>query len=258
MGFEGFNWLEKGLKVFVRDERFERKRLSAVFASQEPFGTHKYSYIANVCVAKYARRQGIASNMLYLATDVALTSGMKQLFVHVNADNKPAQDLSIFKERECTVPKDDGTLVSYIGFRAQHDNARGPMKGGIRYHRESLYAFLVLFAIGEMLAFATQAPVNFVCLHSVKPSLRPLSMAISTVSIHIFGIVPSSPLVGLLQDRINNWRATALILTSILFISAIIWLFGIHSVDRSNDESENKVTLVDKSRATPLLNEKTT
>ncbi|XP_012828319.1 PREDICTED: probable sphingolipid transporter spinster homolog 2 isoform X2 [Erythranthe guttata] len=71
---------------------------------------------------------------------------------------------------------------------------------------KSLYAFLALFAIGELLVFATQAPVNFVCLHSVKPSLRPLSMAMSTVAIHIFGDVPSSPLVGLLQDKIDNGR----------------------------------------------------
>ncbi|GAB2286111.1 hypothetical protein Dimus_020535, partial [Dionaea muscipula] len=35
-----------------------------------------------------------------------------------------------------------------------------------------------------------EAPVNYVCLRSVKPSLRPLSMAISTVSIHVFGDVP--------------------------------------------------------------------
>ncbi|KAL3619932.1 hypothetical protein CASFOL_034844 [Castilleja foliolosa] len=41
-----------------------------------------------------------------------------------------------FDQVECTVPKDDGTLVSYIGFRVQHDNVRGPMKGGIRYHPE--------------------------------------------------------------------------------------------------------------------------
>lgn len=40
---------------------------------------------------------------------------------------------------ECTIPKDDGTLQSYIGFRIQHDNARGPMKGGIRYHPEVIY-----------------------------------------------------------------------------------------------------------------------
>nr|GMD83351.1 glutamate dehydrogenase B [Ipomoea batatas] len=37
---------------------------------------------------------------------------------------------------ECTIPKDDGSLVSFVGFRVQHDNARGPMKGGIRYHPE--------------------------------------------------------------------------------------------------------------------------
>lgn len=96
----------------------------------------------------------------------------------------------------------------------------------------SMYAFLALFAIGELLVFATQVnycfkankslliplkrhlidkklleyllfplqgPVNFICLHCVKPSLRPLSMAISTVSIHIFGDVPSAPLVGVLE-----------------------------------------------------------
>ncbi|GMP87164.1 hypothetical protein CsSME_00039662 [Camellia sinensis var. sinensis] len=37
---------------------------------------------------------------------------------------------------ECTIPKDDGNLASFVGFRVQHDNARGPMKGGIRYHPE--------------------------------------------------------------------------------------------------------------------------
>ncbi|KAL8541692.1 hypothetical protein ACS0TY_002814 [Phlomoides rotata] len=124
----------------------------------------------------------------------------------------------------------------------------------------SLYAFLALFAIGELLVFATQAPVNFVCLHSVKPSLRPLSMAMSTVSIHIFGDVPSSPLVGLLQDRIDNWRATALILTSILFLAAGIWFIGIflHCVDRYDEDSEHSGPAVDKSNSTPLLVEKTT
>ncbi|KAB2619121.1 glutamate dehydrogenase 1-like [Pyrus ussuriensis x Pyrus communis] len=37
---------------------------------------------------------------------------------------------------ECTIPKNDGILASFVGFRVQHDNARGPMKGGIRYHPE--------------------------------------------------------------------------------------------------------------------------
>ncbi|XP_022740272.1 probable sphingolipid transporter spinster homolog 2 isoform X1 [Durio zibethinus] len=119
----------------------------------------------------------------------------------------------------------------------------------------SLYGFIVLFAVGELLVFATQAPVNYVCLHCVKPSLRPLSMAISTVSIHIFGDVPSSPLVGVLQDNINNWRETALILTSIFFLAAGIWFIGVflHSVDKSNDESESQVSAPTMANRKPLL-----
>lgn len=48
---------------------------------------------------------------------------------------------------ECTIPKDDGSLASYVGFRIQHDNARGPMKGGIRYHPEVLQPFFFFFVI---------------------------------------------------------------------------------------------------------------
>nr|CAA69601.2 NADH glutamate dehydrogenase [Nicotiana plumbaginifolia] len=54
-------------------------------------------------------------------------------------DSKLEQCLLIpFREIkvECTIPKDDGSLATFIGFRVQHDNARGPMKGGIRYHPE--------------------------------------------------------------------------------------------------------------------------
>ncbi|WP_437202645.1 Glu/Leu/Phe/Val family dehydrogenase [Planctomicrobium sp. SH664] len=31
---------------------------------------------------------------------------------------------------------DDGQIATYIGYRVQHDKARGPMKGGLRYHPE--------------------------------------------------------------------------------------------------------------------------
>ncbi|XP_075654547.1 putative sphingolipid transporter spinster homolog 2 [Castanea sativa] len=119
----------------------------------------------------------------------------------------------------------------------------------------SLYGFIPFFSVGELLVFATQAPVNYVCLHCVKPSLRPLAMAMSTVSIHIFGDVPSSPLVGVLQDYVNNWRETALILTSILFIAAGIWLIGIFlkSVDKFNVGDENEVSTVEKANMKPLL-----
>jgi glutamate dehydrogenase (NAD(P)+) len=37
---------------------------------------------------------------------------------------------------ECTIQLDDGSTGTFVGFRVQHDDARGPMKGGIRYHPE--------------------------------------------------------------------------------------------------------------------------
>jgi glutamate dehydrogenase (NAD(P)+) len=43
-------------------------------------------------------------------------------------------------KREVTVQipveMDDGTLETLVGYRVQHNNARGPMKGGLRYHWE--------------------------------------------------------------------------------------------------------------------------
>ncbi|BBH09271.1 Major facilitator superfamily protein [Prunus dulcis] len=169
---------------------------------------------------------------------------------------------------------------------------------------KNMYAFLALFAVGELLVFATQGPVNYICLHCVKPSMRPLSMAISTVSIHLFGMYLPHLLLefsrfaflysmdrsvsfhlyyepinhelhnlieyfvfpfgfGLVltaQDSINNWRVTALILTSIFIPAAGIWFIGIflHSVDRFNEESENQITTTERSNTTPLLKGKKT
>lgn len=37
---------------------------------------------------------------------------------------------------ECDLVRDDGSIATYVGYRVQHDESRGPMKGGIRYHPE--------------------------------------------------------------------------------------------------------------------------
>lgn len=37
---------------------------------------------------------------------------------------------------QVAVEMDDGQVQTYIGYRIQHDKARGPMKGGLRYHPE--------------------------------------------------------------------------------------------------------------------------
>src|SRR3954454_24643137 len=51
-----------------------------------------------------------------------------------------ARDLlrSSYREVQVQVPlrRDDGGVDVYIGYRVQHNGARGPYKGGIRYHPE--------------------------------------------------------------------------------------------------------------------------
>ncbi|MBW3661050.1 MAG: glutamate dehydrogenase, partial [Gemmatimonadetes bacterium] len=44
-----------------------------------------------------------------------------------------------YREMRVEVPvrRDDGTLDVYIGYRVQHNGARGPYKGGVRYHPQA-------------------------------------------------------------------------------------------------------------------------
>ena len=35
---------------------------------------------------------------------------------------------------QIAVEMDDGELATFIGYRVQHNNSRGPMKGGLRFH----------------------------------------------------------------------------------------------------------------------------
>ncbi len=37
---------------------------------------------------------------------------------------------------QVSIERDNGEIATYIGYRVQHDNSRGPMKGGLRYHHE--------------------------------------------------------------------------------------------------------------------------
>lgn len=46
--------------------------------------------------------------------------------------NTPHREVKV----EISVLRNDGSIGTFIGYRIQHDNARGPFKGGLRYHPE--------------------------------------------------------------------------------------------------------------------------
>lgn len=45
----------------------------------------------------------------------------------------PSRELRV----ELVITMDDGSIGNFIGYRVQHDNSRGPFKGGLRYHPEA-------------------------------------------------------------------------------------------------------------------------
>jgi glutamate dehydrogenase (NAD(P)+) len=53
-----------------------------------------------------------------------LTDNMRTLMI------TPDRELRV----EVTIQMDSGKIGNFIGYRVQHDNARGPFKGGLRYH----------------------------------------------------------------------------------------------------------------------------
>lgn len=42
----------------------------------------------------------------------------------------PAREVTV----ELIITRDNGKAESFSGFRVQHNNSRGPFKGGLRYH----------------------------------------------------------------------------------------------------------------------------
>ncbi len=58
------------------------------------------------------------------AARLDLTGNMRTLMV------TPDRELRV----EVAIEMDDGTIGNFIGYRVQHDNARGPFKGGLRFH----------------------------------------------------------------------------------------------------------------------------
>jgi glutamate dehydrogenase (NAD(P)+) len=58
------------------------------------------------------------------ADQLDLTENMRRLLV------TPLREVQV----QIAVEMDDGELATFIGYRVQHDNSRGPMKGGLRYH----------------------------------------------------------------------------------------------------------------------------
>lgn len=76
------------------------------------------------------------------STDSARTTALRQLeraAAHITVDSSVIERLKHpTKVQQVSVPleRDDGSVEVFDGYRAQHDDVRGPYKGGLRYHSD--------------------------------------------------------------------------------------------------------------------------
>ncbi|KAK9149210.1 hypothetical protein Scep_007967 [Stephania cephalantha] len=73
--------------------KFEEHVEVSTFSSVSRMSPERYGYIANLCVAQLARRNGIATNLVQFAIKSAVSNGVRQVFVHVHRENMPAKEL---------------------------------------------------------------------------------------------------------------------------------------------------------------------
>jgi len=69
----------------------------------------------------------------YETTNLFLEQGLKVLALDERYRTllvTPAREVRV----ELNIVKDDGSLANFIGYRVQHDDSRGPFKGGLRFH----------------------------------------------------------------------------------------------------------------------------
>ncbi|XP_058108592.1 GCN5-related N-acetyltransferase 6, chloroplastic isoform X1 [Magnolia sinica] len=91
-----FGTLDVSIRHLLPGEMFPGDRSKANMSAgpgTNIAGPHRYGYVSNLCIRKSARRQGIASNMMRLAVQVAKSAGVEEVFVHVERKNMAAQQL---------------------------------------------------------------------------------------------------------------------------------------------------------------------
>ncbi len=79
--------------------------------------------------------------------------------------------------------------------------------------------------LAEILLFTSTGPINSAIVNVVAPEIRATAVALSILSIHILGDVPSPTLLGILSDASSLARAVLIIPVAVL-ASGAIWTYA--------------------------------
>ena len=78
-------------------------------------------------------------------------------------------------------------------------------------------------AVCQVLIFASTGPINAATVNIVSPTMRATALAAQILVIHLFGDVPSPPLIGWISDRSSLGQAVLIVPVAVL-IGGLFWV----------------------------------
>jgi MFS transporter, Spinster family, sphingosine-1-phosphate transporter len=93
--------------------------------------------------------------------------------------------------------------------------------------------YLPAIVVGELLLFASTGPINSAIVNSVPAAHRAAAVALSILAIHLFGDVPSPPLIGWISDASSLGRAV-LIVPAAIAAAGVIWTVAALRAERAD------------------------
>ena len=84
---------------------------------------------------------------------------------------------------------------------------------------------LPALVVAQLLVFASTGPVNSAIVNDVLPWQRAAAVAACNFTIHVFGDVPSPPLIGALSDA-TSLASAVLLVPAAFLVGGAIWTFG--------------------------------
>ncbi len=103
------------------------KALTSTVPKRAPVQERPVCPSASVGESKESLYRTVQAQLDRAARTLNLDTGIHAILAH------PEREMTV----AVPVQMDDGTLVVFEGYRVQHSSARGPCKGGIRYHPEA-------------------------------------------------------------------------------------------------------------------------
>jgi len=96
--------------------------------------------------------------------------------------------------------------------------------------------YLTTIILAEVLIFMSTGPINSAILNAVPPVERATAVGMSVLIMHLFGDIPSPPLIGILSDSSSLGKAILIVPVAIA-ISGMIWCYAAARAARGATES---------------------